>query len=232
MSAPAVSVIVPQFGEFARTERLLRQLRAAHAGNCELIVVDDGSPGDDPFPWRARLDARCVRQMHRGVTAAWNLGARCAQGERLVFLNNDVEAVSSFLERLIEPLAAAGVSMTGVEFRRETAVPEDLLRPGRERLLAGWCFALRRADFAALGGFDERFVLYFSDTDLQWRIVDAWGTAALAVVRGLPLRHQGHATTRQCADRRALWRRDREEFIRKWRRERGKTENLTLKTEH
>lgn len=218
MGAPAVSVIIPQFGEFAQTERLLHQLRAAHADDCELVVVDDGSPGDDPFPWREKLDTRCLRQAHRGVTAAWNFGAGCAQGERLVFLNNDVEVAGSFLERLIEPLASPGVSMTGAEFRRETAVPEDLLMPGRERVLAGWCFALRRADFEALGGFDERFVLYFSDTDLQWRIVEAWGAAALAVVHGLPLRHQGHATTRHCADRRMLWRNDREAFVGKWSR--------------
>lgn len=36
--------------------------------------------------------------------------------------------------------------------------------------ISGACFAMRRADFAAIGGFDEGFFLHVEDVDLCWRV--------------------------------------------------------------
>jgi GT2 family glycosyltransferase len=41
--------------------------------------------------------------------------------------------------------------------------------------VSGACFAMRRADFEALGGFDEGYFLHVEDIDLCWRVRQAGG---------------------------------------------------------
>lgn len=41
--------------------------------------------------------------------------------------------------------------------------------------VSGACFAMRRADFAALGGFDTGFFLHVEDVDLCWRVRQTGG---------------------------------------------------------
>ncbi|MFM8375648.1 MAG: glycosyltransferase family 2 protein, partial [Phenylobacterium sp.] len=41
--------------------------------------------------------------------------------------------------------------------------------------ISGACFAMRRADFEVLGGFDEGYFLHVEDIDLCWRVRQAGG---------------------------------------------------------
>lgn len=211
-----VSLIVPQYGQTDRTALLLMQLRARETAPCEVVIVDDGSPLDNPFPWKPAPDRVCVRQFRAGVTTAWNRGAQIARGEVLVFLNNDVRIEGPFVEAIRSQLAKRSVSLAGVKWRNERAVPRELLRNRSFPLLEGWCFAVRRRDFERLNGFDETMRLYFSDTDFQWRMQQWYPRRRFAAVPGLPLVHEGHATTRMLPERRAVWLRDCERFIEKW----------------
>ncbi|TGD99495.1 glycosyltransferase family 2 protein [Methylobacterium nonmethylotrophicum] len=53
---------------------------------------------------------------------------------------------------------------------------------------------IRRPLFASLGGFDERFFVYYEDVDLCAR---AWGAgAAVRHLAGISVRHEGQGTTR------------------------------------
>jgi GT2 family glycosyltransferase len=179
-------------------DRCLRALRRTDAAQAEIVVVahDHGAA--------ARLDriatahgARAVRysgQFHFGVMNA--LGARHSSRPVLVFLNDDVEPISSaWLSRLLRPLNRpeigiagglllypdntiqhAGISVGGGPYpshlgRRQTSSPWwPWLRVTREvAAVTGACLAIRRAVWDELGGFDPRFQINYNDVDLCLR---------------------------------------------------------------
>jgi GT2 family glycosyltransferase len=108
--------------------------------------------------------------------------------------------------------------IAGVQRRRERHLGDDLLSRLPSRIFAaGWCFAVRRRDFEAVNGFRGALRLYFSDTDLQSRLLlrSGRGMEGIATAR-LPLRHLGHATTSFCTTRKEQWLADRRRFQRLW----------------
>jgi O-antigen biosynthesis protein len=129
-----------------------------------------------------------------------NLGAGEATGQRLIFLNDDVEPEErDWIENAIEPLENPEVGavapkliyedgriqhaglVTGVRDFVGTAFHRE---PGRTRIhanfvqsmrdvsaLSGACLALRREDFFQVGGFDETNTpIAHSDVELCFRI--------------------------------------------------------------
>ncbi|HSG70984.1 MAG TPA: glycosyltransferase [Planctomycetaceae bacterium] len=211
-----ISLIVPQHNQPLRTKTLLDQLRQCEPEPHEVVLVDDGSLLVDPFPWPSVSNQVRLRQPHSGVTAAWNHGARNASGDVLIFLNNDVGIEGPFLSPLRNELADPAVSLAGVNWRKERSLPLGLLESRQLPLVEGWCFAVRRADFDTLQGFDESMRLYFSDTDFQWRIRERFPERRFSVLPRLPLVHEGHATMRTLPERRPTWHRDRRRFVEKW----------------
>ncbi len=102
--------------------------------------------------------------------------ARSVLGEALQKLRNPFEALG-----IVHGRAARGVSRVA----------------GRLWFTAA-CVLLRREAFQSVGGFDERFFMYFEDVDLCLRLEAAgWRLAhePLAVAR-----HQGGLARRGCAD--------------------------------
>ncbi|MBL8848070.1 MAG: glycosyltransferase [Planctomycetaceae bacterium] len=214
---PDATIVIPQHGRAELTIGVVQAVRAQEPVRWPIVVVDDGS-GKDAADAVARScgDARLLRQSHRGVTAAWNHALRYVTTPLAVLLNNDVTITGTWVDALLRPLREGQAQLSGVELRRERSVPARVLGAlGRCEFLAGWCWAFRMPDYRAVDGFDESLRLYFSDTDLQARLLAAAGTEA-AVVAGLPLRHLGHRSTQQLADRRAQWQSDRALFIEKW----------------
>lgn len=216
------TIIIPQHDRTDLTLSVVRALRHHETCSWPLVVVDDGS-GAEAAAELERLpgDVRVVRQPHRGVTAAWNLGLEHVATPIVVLLNNDVRIDGAWVERLIRPVSERAATVSGVEVRQERAVPGNVLRHvGRSEFVAGWCWAFRKDDVEAVGGFDPTLWLYFSDTDLQARLLGRAGhDVRVAVVSDLPLRHVGHCSTRQLPGRSAQWRADRARFLAKWRGE-------------
>lgn len=99
------SIIIPVFNKAALTRHLLETIRPTleHAGEGEIIVVDNASSDETPemlqaFPW-----VRVVRnEVNRGFSGANNQGAQLARGKFLVLLNNDMETQAGWLASLLE----------------------------------------------------------------------------------------------------------------------------------
>ena len=81
-----------------------------------------------------------------------------------------------------------------VSYRRERGSPQE----GTVGWLSGACLLLRREAFASVGGFDERFFMYFEDTDLCERLAKA-GWEVVYAPSATVVHHGGHATTRDPA---------------------------------
>ncbi len=221
---PDATIIIPQHGQAELTLECVRTLRRHELPTWPVIIVDDGSPSPDRSTLRGGIpDAMLIEQDHRGVTAAWNAGLRCVSTPFAVLLNNDVITRAAWIESLIGPLRSGAHCVSGVRWRVESAVPEGVLQrlPSR-RFVEGWCWGLSMRAIQAAGGFDESLRLYFSDTDLQARLMRTHGPGCVTVAANLlsSLTHHGHRSTRRLADRRAIWLRDRNRFIAQWIRNR------------
>jgi GT2 family glycosyltransferase len=222
MRTNRAAIVMAQFGMPQLTLQCIQTLRRQHGDEPPVVLVDDGSAiGDVEQVLAAGLsNVELLRQPHRGVTAAWNAGANRCSAEILVFLNNDVVTTDSWVSTLCSLLDDERVAVAGVERRRERHAPAEVLATlPTTTFAAGWCFAVRRTDFEAVGGFRGALRLYFSDTDLQGRLLlrRGSGESDIAIASGLGVRHLGHATTSQCGSRKEQWQADRRRFTRLWR---------------
>lgn len=86
-------------------------------------------------------------------------------GEQRGGRRGEVNALSTLLS--LSRATRRFASLERFEIHREAeAMPEGIVRMPT---ISGACFAARRADFEALGGFDEGYFLHVEDIDLCWR---------------------------------------------------------------
>lgn len=253
----SATIIIPQHGRADLTLACLASIRQHDPRPWPAIVIDDGSPDDSFRQLRSALEntdntptlrahassITLIQQRHLGLTSAWNRAARQATSRIILFLNNDTLATGPFVEELFAPLLSnvdhdtsipATPLLTGIRHRDESSLPHTILsRLPATQFLEGWCFAIRREDFVRLGGFDETMRLYWSDTDLQCRLLESRSPLdhgltqptrltppdahnRLIALPDLPIRHLGHGTTRNLPTRRPQWHADRSAFVARW----------------
>ena len=197
-SLPTASIIIPAYNQALYTERCLEQLGKTLPKNFsgEVVIVDDASSDETPAILDRWSDQDFQIQVLRnpknsGFVASCNRGAAAANGDVLVFLNNDTLPQPGWLHPLLKTLrdesAAGAVSGkllypdgrlqeaggvvfsdgTACNFGRNESAGTSLFNFLREvdygsgALLATW-----RDLFTDLGGFDTRFEpAYYEDTD-------------------------------------------------------------------
>ncbi len=108
---PKVSVIIPVFNRLDFTKKCLQSLFYRTNGNIpfEVIVVDNGSSDQTPnFLKEASKIWSSLKVIlnseNLGFAKACNQGASIAQGEYLLFLNNDTEVRAGWLDPLVNIL--------------------------------------------------------------------------------------------------------------------------------
>ena len=160
-----ISFVVPAYNEEACLAATLASIHAA-ARACghpyEIVVANDAST-DATVAIAEQSGARVVHVEYRQISRTRNAGARAARGERLVFVDADTQLNEAVLREAIAALDAGvvgGGAMPRFDAdaepwaRRMMGVVTTTMRWTR---LAAGCFVFcRRADFEAVGGFDER----------------------------------------------------------------------------
>ncbi|WP_154757206.1 glycosyltransferase [Amycolatopsis pithecellobii] len=134
-----------------------------------------------------------------GFAGGCNLGARHAEGSVLAFLNNDARPGANWARAAVATLTAdptvaavaskvldwdgtgvdfvdAGLTWFGMGYKRHAGGPLAEL-PAAEHenakdvlFATGSAMFVRAGVFAELGGFDERFFMFYEDVDLGWRL--------------------------------------------------------------
>ncbi len=130
--ARRVSVIMPTYDQDSFLPGALASLLAQTGSSWELIVVDDGSPGDTAAVLGDALDDPRVRlevfDRNRGLGAALNRGLDCATGEYVGYLPSDDVYFHDHLASLVAALDAAPEAVLAVAGVRHRHL---LTSPGR-----------------------------------------------------------------------------------------------------
>jgi mycofactocin system glycosyltransferase len=223
---PSVTIVIPvrdRPAELADCLASLRRLRHPRRP-LDVVVVDDGSARPPVVPAGVRL----VRTAGAGPAGARNAGARGARGDVLAFLDSDCVAEPGWLEALLPELADPEVAAAGgrvvAAFERSWLERYEAVRSpldlGPTRATAGPArpvsylvtanLAVRRADFEAAGGFDER-LRWGEDVDLCWRLYRA-GRRLVYQPAGL-VRHRHRGGVREFAATRASYARSEADLL-------------------
>ncbi len=152
------------------------------AGDLKVLVIDNGSV--PPLPNAIRLG------WNTGFSHACNVGLELAQTDAVLFLNNDIAALTEDWDVALREAVEPGV-LAGAQLRYD---PHGMIGADPLPYLDGWCLAGMRHDLLELGGFDEDYTepAYYSDNDLCLRARAAGMTLREVKVS---LRHKGGGTT-------------------------------------
>jgi GT2 family glycosyltransferase/SAM-dependent methyltransferase len=194
---PAVSVIIPTFGQVDYTLRCLASLsRTPPRLPMEIIVVDDASGDPRVEELRAVTNLRLVvRRQNLGFLRSCNDAARLARGGLLMFLNNDTVVMPGAIDTLAELAARPDVGLAGARLMYPDGTQQeaggivwsdgsawnyghrdDPDKPEYNYVrdadyVSGAAIMLRRGVWEQVGGFDDHFApAYCEDSDLAFRL--------------------------------------------------------------
>lgn len=206
-----VSVVIPTIGQSdliwgSRRVLVVEAVRSllAHTDHPELevvVVYDEPTPESVLDSLREVAGDKLVLERFTrpfNYSEKMNVGCLRATGERLVFLNDDVEVISDgWLEQLVAPLDEPDVGLTGARLYFSDATVQHAghaytgghyLHPYRDLPRSSYgpfgaliinreasgvtaaCAAMRRDTFLEIGGFSEVLPANFNDVDLCYKV--------------------------------------------------------------
>lgn len=193
---PKASVIIVNTNELHHLEKCLPTVFILDYPDYEVLVIDNVSTdGSIEYIQTNFPQARIVRnRQNLGYTGANNVGFQTAAGEFIAVLNPDTQVQPGWLKDSISALNAnpnAGlatpkilltdkpsrintcgnvITFTGLTFCRGLDEPADnYSMPEVVPAVSGAAFVIRKAVLEQIGGFDERFFMYYEETDLSLR---------------------------------------------------------------
>ncbi len=223
MSPDDVAVVIVNYNGEALLPDCLAALAAQTRPPAEIVVADNGSRDRSLALLRAAHPQVGILELHRnhGFAGGANRGVAATSAPWVCVLNSDATPAPDWLAQLLaapredRTWALGSVLVSAATGRIESAgdqySPEGfaykLLRdrplsdlpgePYRVFAAPGAAPVFRRDVFDALGGYEERFFLYYEDVDLAFRAILA-GYHALLVPQARVVHRLG-ATTRSLA---------------------------------
>jgi GT2 family glycosyltransferase len=192
-----ISIIIPTRDKIDLLKRCIESIEQKSTfHNYEIIIVDNGSVEPATLAYFAENTFQVLRDDSEfNFSRLNNLGARNANGNHLLFLNNDTEVISpDWLEAMLEHSQRAEVGAVGAKL----LYPNGLIQHagivlGGPNLSAhinlfsepyshgdygladvvrnfsavtGACLMMRADVFREIGGFDEQLAVTYNDVDL------------------------------------------------------------------
>ena len=196
---PTLSVILVNYRGAEDTLTCLRALRADldyPADRLQVICVDNASGDGSAEKIRAVDGVELIEAPDNlGFAGGCNLGVQHARGTVLAFLNNDARPDPQWARAAVRVLTEqpdvaavaskvldwdgthidfvdAGLTWFGMGYKRHAGLPDDGSHDDpRDVLFAtGAAMFVRAGVYRELGGFDERYFMFYEDVDLGWRL--------------------------------------------------------------
>ena len=185
IQARSASIVIPTFNGASRIGNCLDSLVKQTAGrNVEILVVDDGSTDNTANVVRGHSSVRLITQANAGPASARNRGAVEAQGEILLFTDDDCVPMPDWLEAMLgafkgpEVVGAKGIYRTHQKSLAARFVQIEY--EDKYRLMAGlpsidfidtYSAGFRRTRFLEMAGYDTSFpVACAEDVELSYRM--------------------------------------------------------------
>jgi len=166
-----VSVVIPSYGEPKLLPRTLKALTEVNGDGREIIVVVD-EPSKEYLNQLRKFDSKIkliVNEKRQGKVAAYETALKIAEGDYVIFLDDDVEVKSSnFIQAIVEALQEVDIVDVKKVIKRggflSRMVYYDYVNMNLANLLfsrfVGKCaavngavFAMRREALEKVGGF-------------------------------------------------------------------------------
>ena len=207
MNSPRVCVVTLNFNGLVDTLACLESLRQDRYANKEIVVIDNGSTDDSAIRIRKAFPevTLIVIKSNLGFTGGNNVGLKHAQAtgaKYLYWLNNDTTSEPDAITQLVETAEANprfGILTPLIHYfdrpeqpwfagsildlSRGVAVHDNAHPPTGNVQIVPWisgCAMFTDVSLMAqLGGFDDRFFLYWEDVDLSLRVKQAGRELAL-----------------------------------------------------
>lgn len=191
-----ISIIIPSFNKKELTKSCLKALKINTPEEYlnDVLVIDNGSDdGTKEYLETIGWIKKVLNNKNLGFSKACNQGAKKARGEILIFLNNDTEVQSGWIEPLTstikEGAAIAGSKLlfpdgklqhAGIVFSSDL-IPRHIYyreNPNKKyvnikreyQAVTGACLAINKDDYWAVGGFSEKYVNGLEDIDLCLKV--------------------------------------------------------------
>ncbi|MFC0125419.1 DUF4422 domain-containing protein [Bifidobacterium apri] len=204
---PLVSIIIPNKDSVPVLHRCLMSIRKFTTyHNYEIVVVENNSNDNDTFTYYEKIqhaDARIRVVYDKDVhgfnfSQIVNFGARNAQGDYFLLLNNDTEVITpDWIQELVGPCTRKDVGITGAKL----LFPDDTIQhagiacgpdgPGHlyyqmpyrntgnfeativardVAAVTGACMMVSRKTFEEVQGYDEDLAVNYNDVDFCYRV--------------------------------------------------------------
>lgn len=181
-----ISIIIPHWNTPKNLKKLLSALDTKH----EIIIIDNASKQSPSWIQKEFPHTHLIaNSANRGYAFACNQGAAIAQGEWLLFLNPDVSITSQEINRLVSeaeqnkidafcPLSQDEAYSKPIPslwsiLSEFTPLKKLGIRYSSDtKTLWGGCLFIKSTVLKKLQGWDERFFLWFEDSDLTKRLKD------------------------------------------------------------
>jgi N-acetylglucosaminyl-diphospho-decaprenol L-rhamnosyltransferase len=214
----SIDVVLVVYNRYDLTASCLQHL-AAQTREHRVILVDNGSTDDTRRRLRHEWPHHTLLTLdqNQALSKACNLGISTGNADVVVWLNNDVDCRTDFLEQLVSPMetapsvgsVASVMLQPGGQVIDSVGLTADPTLSGFPRLQwqsaeragdplpvlvgpAGTAAAYRRSAWEQVGGLDENIYAYYEDLDLALRLRAAgWQTSTAPTAAGI---HLGSAT--------------------------------------
>lgn len=185
-----VLIGIPTLNGPERLERLLTSIKThtTMAPEINILVADDGSLDENLKLNKDVVTRHCVEMLmseRTGIAATWNRIVRHDRGQHdiIVLINDDIEVVEHWLDVIVYSLknnkhigmlglnSYCGVTHGQLEVINSTPLRIDYheanLLDGGGTLLSshGPIFAFRKEVYEQVGGFDERYFVFYEELD-------------------------------------------------------------------